>query len=617
MGETEDARLDLPGWSSPGVPLPGWVPVQTKPLGDVPLVSQTNPAVQTITELKPRRILSQKDSKTTLYDLGQNMVGWARLKIRGRAGERVTLRFAEILNPDGTIYTKNLRGALATDTFTLNGSGLETFEPYFTTHGFRYVEVSGSDQALRLDALTGVVVGSDNPQTGEFLCSNPLVNQLWHNIYWGERGNYLAVPTDCPQRDERLGWMGDAQIFARTATYNNDVAAFLTKWTQDVVDAQSPAGGFPDVSPRMGDQSDGAPAWGDAGVIVPYTIYKAYGDKQILAHRYPAMKRWIEYIDSVNPDHIWIKRSNNNFGDWLNVNDETPKDVIATAYFAYSTDLVAKSARILGMPSDASRFENLRDAIGNAFNERFVDSEAKIKGDTQTGYVLALRFGLLPEAKRTQAAKRLVDHILIDRKGHLSTGFVGVGYLNPTLTAYGYSDVAYRLLTADTYPSWGYSIRQGATTIWERWDGYTTEKGFQDPGMNSFNHYSLGSVGEWMYQTVGGIDLDEDDPGFRRIRIHPIPGKGVTWARCRYRSLHGSIETSWKVANGEFILDLTVPANCTADVQIPSDPGSPISESGLDATIDLKHHPVGSSGNGLAFEVGGGTYHFASRLKSY
>jgi alpha-L-rhamnosidase len=610
MGETEDARREKLAWTLPKGSTEGWIPVETGDIGDVPLVSQENPSVQEIDEIKPKRMIPQKDSSTYVYDLGQNMVGWARLKIKGEPGETIQLRFAEMLSKDGTVYTANLRGARATDRFTLATRGTETFEPSFTTHGFRYVELTGAKSDPGIDAITGIVVGSNNPQTGEFQCSNALVNQLQHNILWGERGNYLSIPTDCPQRDERLGWMGDAQIFARTATYNNDVAAFLIKWTQDVVDAQSPEGGFSDVSPRKGDTSDGAPAWGDAGVIVPYTVYLAYGDKHLLQERYPAMRHWIEYIDSVNPDHIWINRSNNNFGDWLNVNDDTPRDVISTAYFAYSTDLVAKTARILGNQDDAEKYEKLHNAIVAAFDQKFVDADVKIKGDTQTSYVLALRFDLLPEDQRSRAAKRLADHIMIDRKGHLSTGFVGVGYLNPTLTANGYSDVAYKLLTNDTYPSWGYSIRQGATTIWERWDGYTADKGFQDPGMNSFNHYSLGSVGEWMYRTVAGIDLDPSDPGFKKIVIHPIPGGGLTWARAKFRSVHGLIESGWKVEDGKFILDVTIPQNTTAKVYVPQlKPGADVTE--RDRTLT----PTARESGFEVFSVGGGTYHFVSESK--
>jgi alpha-L-rhamnosidase len=611
MGEAYDARREMTDWTKPSFEARDWNPAEVRPLGDVPLVAQRSPMVERLTELHPRKI-TQPAKGSYVFDLGQNMVGWARLRVQGPAGRQVRLRFAEMLNPDGTIYTTNLRGAKATDYYILGGKGKEVYEPSFTFHGFRYVEVTGYPGAPKADAVTGVVVGSNNPRTGTFACSNPMVNQLQSNIEWGQRGNYLEVPTDCPQRDERLGWMGDAQIFARTATFNNDVAAFLTKWTQDVVDAQSAPGGFSDVSPRIGAMSDGSPAWGDAGVIVPWTAYLAYGDRRLLERTYPAMQRWIEYVDTANPDHIWTKRSNANYGDWLNVQDDTPREVLATAYFAYSTALMAKTARVLGRTADAERYEALRDAIRKAFNARFVDSETKIKGDTQTGYVLALAFDLLPEEKRASAQRRLIDHILIDRKGHLSTGFVGVGYLNPTLTAIGRPDVAYRLLLNDTYPSWGYSIRQGATTIWERWDGWTKEKGFQDPGMNSFNHYSLGSVGEWMYRTVAGIDLDPSAPGYERILVRPIPGGDLRWAKASLESMHGRIESSWRREGDTFLLEVTVPANTTATVYLP---GSEATESGVPLGRAEGVRTLRREGDSSVISVGGGRYRFRSRLR--
>jgi alpha-L-rhamnosidase len=614
MGETYDARKEIAGWSAPKLNDASWQPVQTHDL-DVPLVAQPSPPIQVITQLKAIKFIPQPQPNTYVFDMGQNMVGWARLKVRGPAGTTVTLRFAEMLNPDKSVYTTNLRGAKATDYYTLKGGGVETYEPTFTSHGFRYVEVTGYPGKPGLDAITGMVVGSNNPQVGQFSCSNPLVNQLQHNIYWGERGNYLSIPTDCPQRDERLGWMGDAQIFVRTATYNNDIAGFMTKWTQDEVDAQSPEGGFADVSPRRGDMSDGAPAWGDAGVIVPYTIYKAYGDKRLLARRYDAMAKWVHYIDSVNPDHIWINRSNNNFGDWLNVQDDTPREVLATAYFAYSTDLLARSAEALGKTEDAKTYHKLFSDIREAFNTEFVSADGTIKGDTQTDYVLALRFNLLPESMQAIAAKKLVDHIMIDRKGHLSTGFVGVGYLNPTLTSIGRTDVAYKLLTNDTYPSWGYSIRMGATTIWERWDGWTDTKGFQDPGMNSFNHYSLGSVGEWMYATVAGIDTDPSTPGYSKIVIHPIPGGGVTWAKGSLESPHGLISTDWKVDGDRFTLNVTIPANTTATVYVPAVASESVREGGQLATSSKGVAFQGMNEGFAIYRVASGNYRFSSTVK--
>ena len=596
MGESYDARQEIGGWETPEV----------QPLGNVPLVGQHSPTVVVLEELKPKSVNEPKPN-VHVFDLGQNMVGWARLKVQGRAGDKVTLRFAEMLNPDGTIYTTNLRSAKCTDYYTLKGDGVEVYEPTFTFHGFRYVEVTGYPGAIPTDAITGIVAGSGIPQTGTFECSNPMVNQLQHNIFWGQRGNYLEVPTDCPQRDERLGWMGDAQVFARTATFNNDISSFITKWMQDVEDAQSAPGGFSDVSPRIGDLSDGAPAWGDAGVIVPWTMYLTYGDKRMLERHYAAMKAWVDYIDSANPDHIWVKRSNNNFGDWLNINDDMPRDVLATCYFARSTDLFARIAGILGKADDAAKYGKLLADIKKAFNDKFVASDGTITGDNQTCYVLALWFDLLPADKRAIAEKKLTDHIMVRSKGHLATGFVGVGHLCPTLTMIGATDVAYKLLLNDTFPSWGYSIKHGATTIWERWDGWTHDKGFQDPGMNSFNHYSLGSVGEWMVATVAGIDLDPSNPGFKHIVIHPRPGGGMSFAKASYDSIRGRIESGWRMQGENIEMNIEVPANTTATVYVPTSDAASV-------TVDaVKQAPARVEGGFAVYELGSGRYSFVAK----
>jgi len=572
------------------------------------LVAQTGPPVRVTQELKPRRV-TQTAPGTYLYDLGQNMVGWARLTVQGPAGTQVRLRFGEMLQPDGTLYTTNLRSARATDTYILNGRGVEVWEPHFTFHGFRYVEMTGCPGKPRPDAITGCVVGSDTPPSGTFACSQPLVNQLQHNIVWGQRGNFLSVPTDCPQRDERLGWMGDAQIFVRTATYNRDVAAFYEKWMEDVSDAQSAQGGFSDVSPRLVDSGDGAPAWGDAGIIVPWTVYQAYGDMEILHRHWAAMTRWMDYITSVNPDGLWTKRRNNDFGDWLSIAANTPKDVLATAYYAYDASLMARMARALGRTSEAAKYDALFAHVRDAFNAAYVSPNGRVKGDTQTCYVLALRFGLLPPGLRPLAAKHLVDDIAA-KNGHLSTGFVGVGYLCPVLTETGHNDVAYRLLLNDTFPSWGYSIKQGATTIWERWDGYTREKGFQDPGMNSFNHYSLGSVGQWLYQDVAGIDTDPDRPGFAHILIHPHPGPGLTRARAVYDSIRGRIVSAWRTDSAGLALDVTIPANTTATVFLPAPDGAAVTEGGLPIARADGVTSARRDGDRLLLSIGSGTYRF-------
>ena len=583
--------------------------------GPVLMAGTVGPPVR-VTEYLPARKITQPTPGTYVVDIGQNMVGWARLKVQGPAGTQVQMRFGEVLNPDGTLYTTNLRSAHATDTYLCKGTGrMETFEPHFTFHGFRYVEVTGYPGTPKLDAITGCVAGSDMPLTGTFSCSSPLVNQLVHNINWGQRGNFLSVPTDCPQRDERLGWMGDAQIFARTATYNRDVAAFYENWMGCVENGQSAEGGFSDVSPRIVDLNDGAPAWGDAGIIVPWTVYEAYGDTGIVRQHWGAMNRWMDYITSVNPDGLWMNRRNNDFGDWLSISADTPKDVLATAYYAYDAELMAQMARAIGQTEDAARYDALFAHIKEAFNAAYVSSDGRVKGDTQTGYVLALRFGLLPAALRPLAAQHLADDIAA-RNNHLSTGFVGVGYLCPVLTKYGHNDTAYTLLQQTTFPSWGYSIMQGATTIWERWDGYTQDKGFQDPAMNSFNHYSLGSVGQWLYQDVAGIDTDPSQPGYKHILLHPHPGPGLTQVHAAYDSIRGPIKSGWKLANGQLTWGVTIPANTTATAWVPTDSAEAVRESGRKIAAVSGIAPVRTEAGYAVYELQSGTYHFTSPFGS-
>jgi alpha-L-rhamnosidase len=605
MGETYDARREVAGWAEAGFDDAGWRGPEVEALGSVPLVPQVGPSVRRVAELDPQE-LTEPSPGVLVYDLGQNMVGFVRLRVSGPAGTTVRLRHAERLNPDGSIYTANLRTARATDTYVLKGEGLEVWEPTFTYHGFRYVEVTGYPGIPRPDAVTGVVISSALVETGVFQTSSELVNQLQSNIVWGQRGNYLEVPTDCPQRDERLGWMGDAQVFARAACFDFDVASFLTRWLQDVRDAQSPEGGFPNYAPVPGKKEGGSPAWGDAGVIVPWTLYRCYGDKRVLKQQYEAMKRWIAYVREANPDLLWVKRSDENFGDWLNVDADAPRDVLATAYFARSTRLVAKTARVLGREQEARDFRRLFAEIRDAFDRAYVKPDGRIEGDTQTIYLLALAFDLLPEEMRPLAAERLVRDIVEKRHGHLSTGFLGVSLLNPVLTRIGRTDLAYRLLLNDTYPSWGYSIRQGATTIWERWDGWTEEKGFQDPGMNSFNHYALGSVGQWMYAVVAGIDLDPEEPGYQRIILQPRPGGGLTHAEGTLRSLYGRIRSAWRIDKGRLRWEVEVPPNTTAEIHVPTSDPESVTESGRAATEAEGLTPIGAA----VFEAGSGRYSF-------
>ena len=609
LGETYDARLEMPGWSRTGYDDNRWKPVSLLDGPEAPLKAQHSPTVQRVLELDTKEVASPAPG-VHVFDLGQNMVGWARLKVQGKAGTRVQLRFAEMLQPDGHIYIENLRSAKNTDVYILKGDGEEVFEPRFTFRGFLYVEVTGFPGEPGPEALTGIVAYSATPGCGTFRCSSPLVNQLVKNIVWGQRGNFLSVPTDCPQRDERLGWLGDAQIFAMAATYNMDVAAFFTKWMKDVEDAQSDLGAYPDVAPRLVAMTDGAPAWGDAGIIVPWTMYLCYDDAALVRRHYESMQRWIAYILEGNPGFLRTERLNNNYGDWVSINAKTPKDVLATAYFARCARLMSRMAAILGKKEDAARYAGLFDSICGAFNEAYVDDEVRVKGDTQTAYLLALEFELLPEGKREAAARHLMEAIE-RRDGHLSTGFLGVGHLLPALTNSGLNDAAYRLLLNETFPSWGYSIRQGATTIWERWDGWTEEKGFQTPGMNSFNHYAFGSVGAWIYGVVGGIAPDPSKPGYERIIIHPRPGGGLTFAEADYHSIRGPIRTAWKKEKGRYVLDVTIPGNSSAEVHVPlPDAGSEVREGGKPAAEAECVKFLRNEDGFAVFAVGSGSYRF-------
>lgn len=608
MGEHYDATADLPGWDQPGYDDRHWEAVDTLPLTALPLVADRAEPVRIVAELAPIAI-AEPAPGLYIVDLGQNIAGWVRLRAAGPAGTRIRLRFAEVLTAEGTLYTENLRFARATDTYICAGHGEESYEPRFTFHGFRYVEVTGYPGTLTPEAVIGCVVASDTPWTGSFTCSSALVTQLARNIEWSQRDNFLSIPTDCPQRNERLGWLGDAQVFVGTACYNADVAAFFTKWMADVEDAQSPNGAFPDVAPRIADLSDGAPAWGDAGVIVPWTIYRRYGDTAIIRRHYAAMGRWMDYLLQANPGFMRLGRLNNDFGDWLSVDASTPGDVLATAYWAYDARLMAEMARAIGEDADADRYYDLFSRIRETFIAAYVDGEGHVAGRTQTAYVLALHMDLLPPALRSAAAAHLVADIE-ERGGHLSTGFVGVGYLCPVLTETGHLDVAYRLLMNETYPSWGYTIREGATTIWERWDGYTAERGFQTPDMNSFNHYSLGSVGEWLYRYVAGIDTDSDAPGYARILIRPYPGGGLTHAEATYRSMRGPIRSAWRLDGGTLSLEVTIPANTTAVVSLPVTRAGDVQEGGLPAAHAEGVISVDRREGGADIAIGSGTYHF-------
>lgn len=621
-GEVYDARREMPGWNGPGFAAAGWQPAAARDDFEILRVAQPNEPIRVVEELQPVS-LSEPEPGVFVFDLGQNMVGRARLALNGRAGTTVTLRHAEVLNEDGTIYTTNLRSAPQVDRYTLRGGGAEVYEPTFTQHGFRYVEVTGLPTKPKRSALTGRAFNSAAPEVGRFECSESMLNQLWKNILWTQRGNLMSVPTDCPQRDERLGWMGDIQAFSQTAIFNMDLAAFFTKWVRDIRDSQAGDGRYPDFAPHPYDPNarfSGVPAWGDAGVVVPWRCYVNYGDTRMLADHLESAKRWVEYVRRRNPDLIWREGRHNDYNDWLNGNTlrregwpttggAVPQEVFATAFFAHSADLVARMAEALGREEGARRYRRLFREIKSAFNRSFVKTDGRIEGATQAGYALALHFRLVPDALRPRVVKHMVEGIQ-RYKEHLSTGIQSTHRLMLELVRNGHADLAWRLLATRTFPSWGYMIENGATTIWERWDGYVKGRGFQNPGMNSFNHWALGSVGEWMVRHILGIHPDERHPGYRRFTVHPRPGAGVTWARGSYFSIHGLIASDWKIEGGSYTLKVTVPVNTTAQVHVPGSRDGTVLEGGKPARQAEGVRFLRREAGSLVFEVVSGSYEF-------
>ncbi|MCW1884696.1 family 78 glycoside hydrolase catalytic domain [Luteolibacter flavescens] len=613
FGEDYDARREVPGWNAAGFNDSAWSNVLLRLEPERPMSSQAMEPVRTLMEITPKTLKQPAPGKWT-YDMGQNMVGVLRLKITAAAGTKITLRHGEMLNPDGTLYTANLRGAPSIDTYICKGGGEETWTPKFTFHGFQYVELTGVSTQPPLDAITGVVFSSDTDFHGEFTSSDGYINQLQSNIVWGQRGNYLSVPTDCPQRDERLGWLGDAQVFVRTATYNADIAAFYTKWMTDVTDSQLADGRLPDVAPDAA-PSSGTPAWNDAVVICPWVIYEAYGDKRILEKTYPAMKKWVEYCRTNSTNGIRDRGRGADYGDWLSINADTNKELIGTAYYAYSARLLGKSAAVIGNTADAATYEALFQTIKTAFINKYVNQSTGAfigtGSNTQCAYAMALKFDLLPTALRASVASRLEADV-IAKGNHLSTGFVGVSYLLPVLTESGKNSTAYNLLMQDTFPSWLFSVKLGATTIWERWDGWTPERGFQSTIMNSFNHYSLGSCGEWLYGTVAGIDLHPSAPAYKKILIRPRPGGALTHASGKIESMHGEIASGWSMHAGGFVMNVTIPTNTTAEVHVPAADAAAVTESGVAAGSAEGVTFLRMEGGAAVYEVVSGRYRFAT-----
>ncbi len=636
-GEVYDSRKELKGWDTAGFDDSAWTAAELTGEVKAKLVAQPNEPIKVTEEIKPVAITEPKPG-VYVVDFGQIVAGWCRIKVRAAAGTTVTLRHAEVLQDDGMIYRDNLRmkplggelGARQEDQFTLNGTGAQVFEPHFTYHGFRYVEVTGLPEPLSKNLILARVFHSAPPMAGSFECSSPLLNKLMKNIVWTHRDNMHSVPTDCPQRDERMGWMGDMLVFAQPACFNMDMAAFFTKWIVDIRDDQADDGRFPDFAPHPYNPNalfSGVPAWGDAGVVVPWRVYVNYGDKRALAEHFEACKRWVDFIHDHNPDLLWKKNCNNDYSDWLNGDTlqleglgfpkgeaQIPKEVFSTAFFQHSTELTAKMARVLGLQADAEKYGRLADGIRDAFIKAYVADDGRVKGNTQSAYAIALDFNLLPQDKREAAAQHMVERIKA-YKDHISTGFHTTVMLMNQLTAADRSDVAYMLVNNRTIPSWGYTIDQGATTVWERWDGYMAGRGFQDPGMNSFCHYAIGSVGEWMYRSILGINPDEQQPGYRHFFLRPQVGGGLTWAKGGYDSISGRIVSEWKVDGDDFSWKITVPPNTTATVYVPTSDPATVRESGKAAALADGVSANGKVAGAAVFKVESGTYRFTSKLK--
>jgi alpha-L-rhamnosidase len=625
-GESQDARRKQAGWDTAAFDAGSWknaIAIEPKP---VVIEAQDYQSIRVERTLNAKTVTEPKPG-VWVYDFGQNFAGVERLRVEGPAGTDVQLRFAEIVNADGTIYTDNLRTAKATDHFILSGKGMEEFTPQFTFHGYRYVELTGLPTAPGKDAVSGVVFHTDAPFTAKLETGSAMINQLWSNILWGQRSNFVSIPTDCPQRDERLGWMGDAEVFWRTATYNMDLAAFSRKFGGDMRGTQAGTPYYGIYSPGTAQPNAGSAAgWSDAGVIIPWTSWLQTGDTSVLEQNWGAMEKYLNAIEAANPDGLWTHEAGISFGDWLSPEGKTDYALIATAYWAYDVTLMRQMAHATGRAQDEERYARLFEKIRAAFEKKFVHDDGFVAGAdngpspfgqinnpnakssggaTQTGYVLALHMNLLPESLRAAAAQKLADKIQANH-GLLSTGFLGTPYLLEELTKSGHAKLAYQLLLNTEYPSWGYLVEHGATTRWERWNGDQMK---DDPSMNSYNHYAYGAVADWIYRYAAGVDATPLDAGFHTVVLHPEFDARLGSVRFDYASAYGTIHSDWSVKGTTAEWHVTLPANTTGRLSVNTGEaarykleGGPLTESKLARAI--------TRGGQSGFELGAGSYTF-------
>jgi len=619
-GEIQDERKEKNGWLLPDYDDASWSTVRVQDFSKNNLIATYNEPVKQHERFKPVKIFKTPKGEL-VADFGQNLTGFAELKIQGKNGDSVKVYHAEVLDKAGNFYTENLRLARQENIYILKGDKEETLKPHFTFQGFRYIKITGVTDKLTPDKVSAVALYSDMEPTGEFITSNPLLNQLQHNIQWGQNSNFLDIPTDCPQRDERLGWTGDAEVFSRTAAFNRRVNNFFAKWLKDVAADQLPDGKVPWVIPNvLGPDAGGAAGWADAATIIPWNMYLAYADTAILQQQYASMKAWVNFMQQNSTGYLWNKGSH--FGDWCSYkspDDErsaiTDKYLIAQCFFAASTQLLINAASVLGKKDDVNTYTQSLQKIKEAFIKEYVTANGRLVSNTQTAYVLALQFDMLPENLRQQAADRLVQNIK-EYDTHLTTGFLGTPYLCHVLSRFGYIDVAFKLLLQDSYPSWLYPVKNGATTIWERWDGIKPDGNFQDPSMNSFNHYAYGAIGDWMYRVIAGIDTYEDGPGYKHIKIKPHIGGGMWDVSAKLQTYYGLVSSHWIFINDtkEVRLEVEIPANTTATIYIPATGTEKTTESDKPLSSEKSIHVISKENGYVVVEVGSGHYNFKSTL---
>ncbi|MET1054970.1 MAG: family 78 glycoside hydrolase catalytic domain [Pedobacter sp.] len=609
-GETYDSRLEKKDWDLSSYNDDSWQSVAVADEAKTNLIAPEVKGVRKHEVFHAQKLITTPKGETVI-DFGQNLVGWVVLNIKGKPGDEIRIYHAEVLDKTGNFYTTNLRHAKSEIKYILGSNTMEHHEPHFTYQGFRYIKIEGLQGKPDTAGITAVAMYSDMEPTGSLVTSNTMLNQLQHNIQWGQKGNFLDVPTDCPQRDERLGWTGDAQAFSRTAAYNMNVAGFFTKWLKDLAADQHEDGAVTWVVPdMMSKTASGVAGWGDASTIIPWSVYQSYGDQRILEQQYSSMKGWVEFMKGKSTDDLW--NTGTHFGDWCfyspSPTDDggkaavTDKYLIAQTFYAHSTQLLINAATVLGKTEDVKTYSALLLRIKNAFVKEYMTANGRLVSGTQTAAALALSFDMLPVEMRDQLAKRLVQNIK-DYGNHLTTGFLGTPYLCHVLSRFGYDDIAYTLLLQDTYPSWLYPVTKGATTIWERWDGIKANGDLQDPSMNSFNHYSYGAIGDWMYRVMAGLNTDEKAAGYKKIHIAPHPGGNLSLVNAELETLYGKASSKWQLNNGVFQLDVIIPPNTTAEVSLPGSAA---------ALITQNNKPLAkqTGSTDVKVSLGSGTYHY-------